>query len=131
MLINVSFDTQIDEMYPDLKNAFGYNKTALYNHWIQYGRSEGRKSSILFDLKVYVDHNGDLKSVYGNNYGGAFDHFLNFGCNEYRKMSLVFDPVSFTTHYTKNGVKALNAIARTGKWYYSYRYALIYGTQSS
>ncbi|MGN0377011.1 MAG: hypothetical protein ACI4ED_05195 [Suilimivivens sp.] len=31
------------ETYPDVKAAFGNDETALYNHYMQYGRSEGRK----------------------------------------------------------------------------------------
>lgn len=30
------------EKYPDLKKAFGYDKTALYKHYISYGIAEGR-----------------------------------------------------------------------------------------
>ena len=28
--------------YPDVKDAFGNDETALYNHYVQYGKSEGR-----------------------------------------------------------------------------------------
>ncbi|MGN0377013.1 MAG: hypothetical protein ACI4ED_05205 [Suilimivivens sp.] len=30
------------ETYPDVKEAFGNDETALYNHYLQYGKSEGR-----------------------------------------------------------------------------------------
>lgn len=30
------------DMYPDLKMAYGYNKDALYMHYLSFGRSEGR-----------------------------------------------------------------------------------------
>ena len=30
--------------YPDLQAAFGTNAQALYNHWITYGKSEGRNA---------------------------------------------------------------------------------------
>lgn len=31
------------DMYADLKNAFGYNASSLYTHWINNGKSEGRR----------------------------------------------------------------------------------------
>lgn len=31
------------ETYPDVKAAFGNDKDALYNHYVTYGRNEGRK----------------------------------------------------------------------------------------
>ena len=30
------------ETYPDVKAVFGNDEAALYNHYIQYGKSEGR-----------------------------------------------------------------------------------------
>ncbi len=33
------------DSYSDLKNAFGYNEASLYNHWLTYGQSEGRRVS--------------------------------------------------------------------------------------
>ena len=31
--------------YPDLKKAFGYDKAALYEHYIKYGINEGRSAA--------------------------------------------------------------------------------------
>ena len=41
-------DPQFDHIYyadtyPDLKAAFGYDRTALWNHYVIFGRKEGRK----------------------------------------------------------------------------------------
>ena len=33
------------ETYPDVKAAFGNDEAALYNHYVQYGKSEGRKAT--------------------------------------------------------------------------------------
>ncbi len=33
------------DTYSDLKNAFGYDADALYNHYITYGKGEGRRIS--------------------------------------------------------------------------------------
>lgn len=86
--------------YPDLKQAFGYNKQALYNHWVTYGRYEGRCSSILYDPKVYLENNPDLISAFGNDYGAAFNHFVNYGCNEFRMTSYVFNPRYYLNRYS-------------------------------
>ena len=38
-----NFDaTAYADTYPDLKAAFGYDKNALWNHYINYGKAEGR-----------------------------------------------------------------------------------------
>lgn len=70
----------------DLYCAFGYNQTALRNHWNQFGKAEGRPSSPILDLKYYVESNNDLSS-FKNNYVGAYNHFVNFGFAEYRSSS--------------------------------------------
>ena len=33
------------DTYTDLKNAFGYNETSLYSHWVSNGKNEGRRLS--------------------------------------------------------------------------------------
>ncbi|MBO4458042.1 MAG: CAP domain-containing protein [Butyrivibrio sp.] len=43
-----SIDAKFDykyyaDTYPDVKKAYGYNKEALWNHYVQYGKKEGRK----------------------------------------------------------------------------------------
>lgn len=52
--------------YPDLKKAFGYNKEALYAHYIHYGISEGR---IATWTGKYENVNEDiLKAYFPNDY---------------------------------------------------------------
>lgn len=53
------------DSYPDLKNAFGYYKVALYTHWVSFGRTEGRRSSEVFNLGYYLTHNGNLLNAFG------------------------------------------------------------------
>lgn len=96
----VIFDpTFYSDSYWDIKSAYGYNKQALYNHWVNYGRSEGRRASKAFDLGYYVGANQDLLNAFGNNYGAAFKHFISTGCNEYRKLSPVFDSGYYASYY--------------------------------
>lgn len=82
----------------DLYQAFGYNQTALKNHWETYGKAEGRAASCIFDGKYYVANNGDLQVAFGNNYTAAYQHFMVYGYREYRKSSLEYDG----NYYKKN-----------------------------
>lgn len=84
----------------DLKNAYGYNKKDLYNHWKTYGRSEGRSINIAFDLDYYLYNNPDVMNTYGLDYNSTFLHFVRFGYMEYRPMSLVFNCSYYRYYYS-------------------------------
>lgn len=77
--------------YPDLKQAFGNNYDALFAHWEQNGKAEGRAPSELFDPVYYLDSYSDLKQAFGTNYVAAYDHFKTDGIKQGRKSSPVFD----------------------------------------
>lgn len=47
--------------YPDLKKAFGYNKEALYAHYIKYGIAEGRVATW---TSKYANINNDILAAY-------------------------------------------------------------------
>lgn len=83
----------------DLKRAFGYNKTALYNHWITYGKKEGRSPSSLYDPIFYRDKYGDLKQVFGNDYVALYNHFVTYGINEGRQASQYFSVEIYKANY--------------------------------
>lgn len=118
---SLCFDYQYyADTYPDLKAAYGYNKTKLQNHWTKYGMKEGRSASPILDLKFYVEQNPDLKAVYGNNYKAAYDHFIKWGYKEYRNSSKYYngayyrsahsdlqnyDSAFLINHYVKYGIK--------------------------
>ena len=40
------------DTYPDLKAAFGYDATALYNHYMLYGKAEGRVATFTEETQV-------------------------------------------------------------------------------
>ena len=44
------YETYADT-YPDLKAAFGYDATALYNHYMLYGKAEGRVATFTEPLQ--------------------------------------------------------------------------------
>ena len=66
------------DTYSDLKNAFGYDADALYNHYITYGKGEGRR------IWNYVD----------GQYGIA---------NKTLKLYARWTPKSYTISYNSNG----------------------------
>ena len=85
--------------YDDLREAFGYNPAALYDHWINHGISEGRCASIFLDLDVYLNQNSDLKAAFGDDYTAAYRHFLEYGCNE---LGRVLSPVYQGSYYQEH-----------------------------
>jgi len=74
--------------YEDLKKI--KTKEAAWNHWIHYGKKEGRKYFATskyninenFDWKYYVENNDDLKNI--NTKEAAWEHWINYGKNENR-----------------------------------------------
>jgi hypothetical protein len=88
------------DTYSDLKNAFGYNESQLYNHYITYGIKEGRSASPIFDPKFYLSNNSDLKKAYGNDYVKAYNHWINWGCKEGRYSSKFYNGSYYRNRYS-------------------------------
>lgn len=86
--------------YPDLKAAFGYNATALYNHYITYGIAEGRtvyptlaSRNAEFNYVRYADDYEDLKNAFGYDANALFNHYLTYGIKEGRIAYTIYDTV--------------------------------------
>ncbi|MBU3107642.1 C40 family peptidase [Clostridium gasigenes] len=85
----------------DLQIAFGFDKGALKQHWIDFGIKEGRASSPIFDAKYYLANNSDVATVYGaTNYEAAYKHFITMGYKEGRKTSPIFDVNYYRDNYS-------------------------------
>lgn len=83
-----SFDADFYlSLYPDLRNAFGYDHQAALNHWNNTGINEGRRASREFDVVFYLNQYPDLKQAFGNNYAAALNHWKTAGINEGRQGS--------------------------------------------
>ncbi|MFM7639949.1 MAG: hypothetical protein ACKO45_00085 [Cyanobium sp.] len=66
---------------------------AAKQHWLQHGINEGRRGSLFFDPKYYLNQNKDVVQALGaTNYAGAIHHWLNSGLKEGRRGSEEFDP---------------------------------------
>ncbi|MBQ6550880.1 MAG: GBS Bsp-like repeat-containing protein, partial [Lachnospiraceae bacterium] len=70
--------------YPDLKAAFGTNTWAAFEHFIQYGISEGRQATAAFSVTAYRDRYADLQNAFGSNLMLYVQHYLTNGIYENR-----------------------------------------------
>lgn len=85
-----SFDyIRYAEENQDLKQVYGYDKAALYEHYMNVGKSEGRIAYFeggarYFDYMAYLDMYPELEVVYGNDYEALYIHYMTIGKNEGR-----------------------------------------------
>ncbi len=112
-----AFDSMVyRDRHDDLKDM---TDEQLYNHWRNHGIKEGRASSVVLDLKYYVENNADIKAKFGTNYAAAYDYFVKEGYKEKKKFSQVFDGAyycenhpdvvdvykeNFLLHYVEHGM---------------------------
>ena len=116
-ITNYLFDaTYYADRYSDLKEAFGYNKSQLKLHWLNFGIKEGRTASPVYDPAYYVKKYSDLKSAYKTDYEALYNHFINFGINEGRVASKYFD----VNYYISNNSDVKKA------YYSSKSYSLVH-----
>lgn len=90
-----SFDyVKYADMYPDLKQAYGYDAQKLYSHYINLGRAEGRlgmrtRASLLnmssFDSSRYAAENPDVVAEKGSGKQALYNHYVKFGQYEGRQ----------------------------------------------
>ena len=70
--------------YSDINVAFGLDDTAVLEHFVKYGMTEGRQGKEEFDVNVYSDNYGDLKYAFGNDWKSYYIHYINYGKSEGR-----------------------------------------------
>ncbi len=83
--------------YADLRQAFGTDARQLMNHWITFGRFEGRSSktgvsdagreharSVGLDTVFYANKYADLKRAFGYDAEKLYQHWMNSGRGEGR-----------------------------------------------
>ena len=110
--------------YPDLKEAFGNDADALFEHYVTFGLAEGRNGSRILDVADYRRCYPDLKEAFGTDWEAYVDHFYSNGIyEEHRRYGVLFDPIAYadaykdvrwtfgedweaiTKHYLTNGIK--------------------------
>lgn len=83
--------------YGDLITAFGYDLAAAEQHFVQFGRNEGRATD-RFDEVRYLASYGDLIQAFGFDTQAATEHYVRFGAAEGRSTDL-FNPVTYLNAY--------------------------------
>ncbi len=90
---DIAFDAKYYASHnPDLAAAGIITDDQLYQHWITYGKKEGRKASATqtasgFDAKFYASHNPDLAAAGIITDEQLYQHWITFGQKEGRKAS--------------------------------------------
>lgn len=87
------------DTYPDLKAAFGYNREALWTHYISNGIYEGRRMNGFLNITLYRYQNADLNAAFGNNWDLYLWHYLNYGIKEGRNSWSDFNAAEYTDWY--------------------------------
>ena len=64
-------------------SALGSNTTEVIKHYISFGKSEGRSTTI-FNAESYLNNYADLQSAFGNDLTLATKHYVESGFNEGR-----------------------------------------------
>ena len=97
---------------PDVKKAFGGDKTATLKHFVNYGMAEGRRAKASFDVKSYRLKYGDLRLSFGKDLKKYYLHYINYGQKEGRIATGV------TT--LQNPVTKLNGVNYSAVYDYNY-----------
>lgn len=70
--------------YPDVAAAFGNNRAATLNHFLNTGRRERRQGCAGFDVRSYYNQYEDLRRSYGVNWPSYYEHYRLHGQSEGR-----------------------------------------------
>ncbi len=74
--------------YPDIKAAYGTDKEAMFNHFLNYGMKEGRMMNAKFDPVAYTTAYPDIKAIIKeSDYSNAYIHYVTFGQKEGRTLT--------------------------------------------
>lgn len=103
--------------YSDLRNVYRRNTRAYYEHYMNWGKKEGRHGtgcstlmggvttiwifdySDVYDYSYYVSHNPDVKAAFGNDDIAALEHFVNYGVNEGRQAKENFNVIGYKNRH--------------------------------
>lgn len=83
------------DTYPDLKEIFGYDREALWQHFVDFGLAEGRSMNEFFDVLKYRNAYSDLNDAFGDDWDAYVNHYLTIGAEEGRSAGGRFDELSY------------------------------------
>lgn len=87
------------DRYKDLKDACGYDREALWTHFVTLGLKEGRCMNGLLDVANYRKQYADLNEIYGDNWDAYLEHYLTAGAKEGRDSGTEFDALYYAGQY--------------------------------
>ncbi len=87
------------DSYGDVKEAYGYDREALWNHFRNFGMKEGRNMNMFFDVAKYRAQYADLEAVFGDDWGAYLNHYLTYGAKEGRDTGTGFDALEYADRY--------------------------------
>lgn len=87
------------EKYSDLKEAYGNDEEALYQHFINYGIKEGRVMNPVIDVVKYREQYKDLQEAFGDDWDAYINHYFVYGVNEHRENGTDFDLLAYLNAY--------------------------------
>ena len=87
------------DSYKDLKEAFGYDREKLWNHFVTFGVNEGRSMNEFIDIVKYREMYEDLDAAFGDNWNAYLNHYLTFGAKEGRDSGTAFNALDYAERY--------------------------------
>ncbi|MDE7354303.1 MAG: hypothetical protein K2O06_14825 [Acetatifactor sp.] len=87
------------DTYEDLKEAFGYDREMLWNHFVAYGLNEGRNMNGLIDVVKYRAEYADLNEAFGDDWDAYLNHYLAYGAKEGRNTGTGFNALDYAGRY--------------------------------
>lgn len=82
---------------PDVAAAVEAGLISPYDHFVLFGKNEGRSFSPCFDTTFYLQRNPDVADAVAQGRTTAIDHFLLYGQAEPRALSPFFDLAAYVT----------------------------------
>jgi hypothetical protein len=133
------FDINVYKNYKDLSAMYKNNNSLYYSHYINYGKSEGRKAlgnliiteGVLFNAEYYSNKYADLKNVYGMDYDGLYEHFKLYGIKEGRQASPVFNAKYYLEKYEDLKLAFTGDNKYINAYYHFLNYGMAEGRQGS
>lgn len=83
------------DKYPDLRTEFGYDRGALWQHFVDFGLGEGRIMNEFIDVVVYRNMYPDLNDAFGDDWDAYVNHYLTIGIREGRSAGSRFDALDY------------------------------------
>ena len=68
----------------DVRNVYGTDENQLFQHFLQYGMSEGRQASDEFNVYAYMNRYEDLHAAFGDDLPAYYRHYIEYGKSEGR-----------------------------------------------